>query len=1196
MFKDIFLFEIIYRLKRPAAYLYFLVFFMMVFFAIASDQITIGDQTGNMLRNSSLIIFRITAILSAFGIIVMSAIMSPPVLKDFEHGTWNFMYTYPLKKSSYLAGRFLGSYIYAIFVFSSIPLGILAGSFVAETMGWFPPEKFAAFHAGSYLRSFAFIILPNALFSGAIFFTLATLSRKIVYSYLGNVLLLVLYVWGMSQLSEIDNRFLASIADPFGIIPIMDVTRYWTAADVNSLEVPINSTFLINRIIWTIAGLVMLLVVYLRFSFTTAAKQKSRKPSKEMSERPVTNKISPIILIKQEFTAFHSLRNMFTMGWLEFKNVVKSIAFVGIVFAGLLLMFSNVVNTGNFYGTNTYPVTYQLLDTTSGNFALIILIIITFFAGEMVWQERKLHFDPIMDALPVKNWAYAGSKIFGMFLVICFLLIVLMVFCLLSQTFMGFFTYNLPLYFRELFTLQLPNYFFIAVLAILIQTLVGNKFTGHFIMVVYYILVFVAMPQMNLEHNLYRYPLTPGSPYSDMNGFGHFLVAVRWFQVYWAFAAIIFIFLINILWRRGAEDSLKSRFRGARANFGKPQKITLTIALMAFLACGMYIYYNTNILNTFLTSKQIEKQQVEFERKYKKYEKIPQPRIVAVNVKVDMFPAKRNFHAEGNYILRNNSAKSIDTVHININNDMIVNSFNIGGQSKSVYTDTDLGYYMIRLEKPLIPGDSVVFNFNIDFISKGFRNNRNVTEVAFNGTFINNQQFFPRIGYQTDGELSDKDDRKKYDLPAKSRMPKLNDLEARQNTYLGTDADWVRFEAIVSTDPGQVALAPGYCIREWSKEGRKYSHFKMDAKILNFWSFLSANYEIKKDRWNNIGLEIYYQKGHEYNIDKMFKAMKSALSYYTKNFSPYQYKQLRIIEFPRYAAFAQSFPNTIPFSEGIGFIANLKDEEDIDYVFYVTAHEIAHQWWAHQVIGGNVQGATLMSESFSQYSALMVMEKEYGNDQMKKFLKFELDRYLSGRTTEPEKELPLMLCENQQYIHYNKGSVIMYALRDYMGEDSLNSVLSRYISKTAFQNPPFTNAEEFLAELRPSLPDSLKYLVRDMFETITVFSNTAKEVSRKKLSDNSYEVTIETESHKYRADSLGYEKEIPVNDYIDIGVFGKEIRNGKTVNKELSLRKHKISKTKNTFKIIVKEEPTEAGIDPYNKLIDRVSDDNRKKL
>lgn len=118
---------------------------------------------------------------------------------------------------------------------------------------------------------------------------------------------------------------------------------------------------------------------------------------------------------------------------------------------------------------------------------------------------------------------------------------------------------------------------------------------------------------------------------------------------------------------------------------------------------------------------------------------------------------------------------------------------------------------------------------------------------------------------------------------------------------------------------------------------------------------------------------------------------------------------MRIIEFPGYSSFAQSFANTIPYSESIGFIADLRDKDDVDYVFYVTAHEVAHQ-----VIGANMQGATVLSESLSQYSALMVMEKVYGRGHMRQFLKDEVDKYLSGRGGEDVEELSLYRVENQQ--------------------------------------------------------------------------------------------------------------------------------------------------------------------------------------
>src|SRR6185369_13705869 len=143
----------------------------------------------------------------------------------------------------------------------------------------------------------------------------------------------------------------------------------------------------------------------------------------------------------------------------------------------------------------------------------------------------------------------------------------------------------------------------------------------------------------------------------------------------------------------------------------------------------------------------------------------------------------------------------------------------------------------------------------------------------------------------------------------------------------------------------------------------------------------------KRDKWKNVNLEIYYTPGHEYNLDKMMESAKAGLDYYEKYYSPFQFSQYRVLEYPRYRTFAQSFPNTVPFSEGIGFIERLKDGDDIDLLYFVNAHELAHQWWGHQLIGSMTQGSNMMSESLAEYSALKVMEQKYGEENIRKFLR-----------------------------------------------------------------------------------------------------------------------------------------------------------------------------------------------------------------
>jgi ABC-2 type transport system permease protein len=344
---------------------------------------------------------------------------------------------------------------------------------------------------------------------------------------------------------------------------------------------------------------------------------------------------------------------------------------------------------------------------------------------------------------------------------------------------------------------------------------------------------------------------------------------------------------------------------------------------------------------------------------------------------------------------------------------------------KVVVDDRRLGYAVYELETPLAPGQEIPLGFEPELANPGFVADGANNAIAENGTFIHNRSTFPSLGYQEHAELDDPSQRRRQGLPALVRMAKTDDLAARSRNDLAHDADWLEFDTTVSTSPDQIAVAPGELAREWTEAGRRSFHYRLDAPIPKFFAYLSARYTVRKDSWKGIAIEVFHHPGHVYNVDRMLGAIRKTLDYMTESFSPYQHRGIRIVEFPRYSRRAASFPGTIPFSESIGFIARLEDPEAIDYPFYVTAHEVAHQWWGYQVLGADVQGATMLSETMAQYSALMVMEKEYGPGTMRRFLRYELDRYLSGRGGELLEELPLALVEDQPYVHYSKGGLAL---------------------------------------------------------------------------------------------------------------------------------------------------------------------------
>ncbi|MCZ6678623.1 MAG: M1 family aminopeptidase, partial [Candidatus Poribacteria bacterium] len=659
---------------------------------------------------------------------------------------------------------------------------------------------------------------------------------------------------------------------------------------------------------------------------------------------------------------------------------------------------------------------------------------------------------------------------------------------------------------------------------------------------------------------------------------------------YWAIFAAALVILGNLLWNRGVETNLRNRFRLAGSRFTKPTRLALSVIIILLAGTGSTIYYNTSVLNGEALAGDSNAAKVAYEKKYKKYEQTVQPKITDVKIDADLYPEEGKVDIRGRYLLQNKANHAIDSLHVRISGYSIGTIKIAGRVAPPILADPEAGYYIYALHAPLMPGKQVSFEFDLRRGRNGFSAIRENTDIVKNGTFFNNEGF-PAFGYSRDVELANNQARRKYGLPTRPRFPDLHDQEARQYSIIGKDADWITFEATVSTIADQIAFAPGTLRKTWMENERRYFHYRTDTTMVNFYPILSGRYEVREDRWRDVKIEIFYHKDHPYNIDRMIKSIKSSLAYYTSNFTPYPHRQIRVIEFPRYVRNAQAFASTIPYSEAIGFVAKI-EEGDIDYPFYIIAHEMAHQWWGHQLVGANMQGTALLSETLSEYSAMMVMEKEYGSDTIQRILRFALDDYLKARSAEKEKELPLYRVEFQPYLNYRKGSLAMYALKGYIGEQRLNEVLRAFLEGAAFQGAPYPNALELLFLLKKATPDTLHSVMDDLFKKITLYENRVAEAESQPLANGRYAVKVRLNARKLYADSLGVETETEMADWIDVGIFAEEQTDEGTKEIQIYLRKHKLKSGENTLTLEVPRKPVRVSVDPYYKLIDRNPDDN----
>ena len=1180
-------FEIATRLRRISTWVYFAVFFAlsMAWVAAAGGVVPhaiVSFGSGKIWINSPYALAQTVSLLGMVALTVIGAIMGRAIQQDFEYRVEPFFFTAPITKSAYLSGRFAGAIVILLLVLSSIALGNAAGLLLpgldADRIG--PARPLA------YVLPYFTVLLPNLVVLGGTFFCLAALTRRMLPVYIGSVVCLVGFLAAQGLLRDMTNKAVASMLDPFGVVATSQLTAYWSISERNLRLVPLEGYLLWNRLLWLAIAAVVIAITAWRFRMVQPGIG-GRRRAKTIDDAVAPS--SPMHARRVAPDAVRAIRLLPRMVWLNFRETVKNVYFGVIAFAGVLFLITTSMTAGDIYGTNTWPVTWQMLELVSGTFSVFMLVIITFYAGELTWREREHRLDQIHDALPVPTWLPFFAKLIALMLVPVVLQAVLMVCGIAIQTAKGYRHYELGLYLKGLFGIELIDYWLVCVLAMTLHSLVNQKYLGHFLMIVYFVaLTFGGL--LGFEHHLYRYGDSGQIVYSDMNGFGHLLLRVRTLQAYWALGAVLLGALAYLFWVRGTTVGWRARVALARQRLTRPVRLVAGAAAIAMAAVGVFVFYNTNVLNSYTTADDRLARQADYEKKYKALAGGPQPKITAVSLDVDLYPREQRVRMRGRYTLVNKTGQPISTIYLLFlrgTSLTTIDRMEFGIPSKLVNDDMTIGERSYELATPLAPGATTELAFDVSTGARGFANGDAFTDVEYNGSFVNGMLLLPIIGYQPRGEITADRERKKFGLPPSERMRDRDDPAGLAENDLSPDADFITFETTIGTEDDQLAIAPGYLQKEWTRDGRRYFHYAMDSPILNFYAFQSGRYAVKKDRWNDVAIEIYYQPGHEYNLDRMIAATKAGLDYFTANFGPYQHKQFRIIEFPRYQTFAQSFPNTIPYSEGIGFIARVRDDDkdDIDYPYYVTAHELAHQWWGHQVAAANVQGDTMLVETLAQYSALMVMKRTYGEDKMQRFLQYELDRYLIGRSTEQKKELPLARVENQPYIHYRKGSLVMYALQDYIGEDNLNRAIRAFRDEYAFKGPPYPNTTELLAKIRAVTPADLQYAIDDMFETITLYDNRAKKASAKALPDGRYEVTVDVIANKRKADPLGKESDAPLADRIDIGVLDAD-------NKPLYLEKRKIDREENEFTVIVDRKPARAGIDPYNKLIDRRPKDN----
>lgn len=1185
MFKSLLLFEWRVQTRQISFYL------LLLLFSTISITSFVDVDRGVINGNSP---YRLAFYISVLSIgvvfpVLLFAIRS--LLKESEVQFEGILYSTSLSKFNYFTSRFL-SVLSAALVIGTLPL---LGFYLAQ---FFESSFYKTGEANiTYLLwPWLVFVVPNVLILTSILFSTALFSKNAATTYASGCILFIFF-WISSFFinspltsgqvlagSEIVAPF--AILDFFGLAAFFEQTQFWTTFEKNTLHFAFSGRLLFNRLLWTAVALAVTYLSYRKFSFRQA--NKKTRMVEVLEQLPALQPYKATKTSSAKFTK--QFRAVQTQFYLASSSIIRSKGFTAVFLAWVVLLALGMyfmINGEGEFGSRI-PTTDLLIGIVSEPFAVFGVLLTLFYSGELMWRGSGSKFSEIINSTPVSSASFFISN----YLVILLLLFLMlsvgagigMIFqALLNHDFKDVLHYGALYYYTGLPVALL------GIFALFIHVVVPNKFlamitAGAIILFFSQAASVIGLEGFPLLRFLYFNRID--NQYSELSGYGQHAKSFHAFSIYWG-ALLGAISVIGIKsWNRGSQFTFREIRKALIKPFQSSEKYFLAGFVSIFLLSGSYIFFNLYVVSSNDSPEDEFWFNEQYERRFKQYESLPTPQITNVKTEVDIFPEELRYEVRGDYKITNTTEKPIHEIFISTWKTL--DQLEIEN-AELVFHDKEMDCYLFKLEHPLKTQEQLSLTFELRESVQGFETSK---EVMTNGSYISHQIFDPFLSYLDRLEIDDAMERSKRGLPEKNQVA-YNDPHL---PYEGRfTPEKVNYESVVSTSSNQTAITSGSLVKKWSENGRNYFYYKSAPKVRKNMIYFSANYESRQDNHNGVGIEMYYHPNHSHIIPLMLEMSKATLSYAITNFSPYQHDHLRIAEVSSGRGFGgQAMPGTISMAEKSMYTKDVSEPaKGINAVARRTIHEIAHQWWAHQLSPKQVAGGRVLTESLCKYTEAVVLEKIYGPAMIRRLTQYTTRSYF-GQRARVDKEPPLYLVESQPYLGYSKGYLVFLALKDLLGEDSLNIALQQLLKQHA--NAATATSIDLINELYNVSPAVYHSLIDDWMKKVITYDLSVTEASYKKLPNGKYEVELDLESKRFEMTETGEEIEIKIHEPIKIGLFASHPNQMKKEETPVYLESHFLSSSQTKLKIVVDELPAYVSIDPYLTRIDKNSKDNLIRL
>ncbi|RAI92111.1 M1 family aminopeptidase [Algoriphagus yeomjeoni] len=1170
-------FELLIQFKTWTAPVFVLAYFGFAF--LMGGQGTASSET---LYNSEFELFFKMGLLSLGAVFSIMFFAVKATQRDAQSQMEALVYVTPISKKQFFLTRFLGSWLTSLLIILPAIIGFHLGVAFSDL----DPSRIGVFQFSSSLSVAFKLLIPTITTLTAFLFTVGLLSRNPLATYAMAVGIYAAYFICsiflnsplMANAAPIasENLVWAGLADPFGLSAFFHQTNLWTSYEKNHLGIQISGLFAWNRLIWLLFSTALLTVAYRIFSFRKSNESKKQKKEK-LSESPNSVQIDKISPRTGNYSAvFGSHLN------LSLRFIFTSIPFWVILGAWMIIASTEIyfkLFSGGSYEESYYPATQILLERVQQPLFLFGIIILLFFSGSLTWREKDSRMGSLVNATPAPKGLLFLSILTTLVLVMLTMISITVLICFIFQL------AEQP-WSKDTWTLFLlflsPGWslLFFSILFLWIQRITPHKYLGIGLSAISFgIFAGPLSSTIGLNHPLFLIGSTPFLTYSELAGFALQFSPFSILSLLWGILA-----LALATWLYSSWDHT-FLFQHHKA-FKTPSSRLAILCFTIFLGFWISVFLKTEKEGSFPTNSEILDLKARYEKEFKEFNGAPVLAFADLHFELEMQVSKGTYHAEVKGKLFNPTLKPIDDLLIHEKEKLI--DFQLEKVKDYGYVE-ELDLYRIRFSKAIQPGDSLEFSFKVN-PKKTILGTQKA--IVPNGSYLNFRDFAPFFGYSESLEIRDYADRKKRGL-----APKLSDNQ--DNSHSGADEKKlfkINFEAILKTEKNQTAITSGKLVEEKIEGNQRIFHYRSSEPILPAVAFFSGVY--RKDSLKNYNeqLEVYSLESHARVNSKTLRVIQETLAYCSENFGSYPFDHLKLVEIPGFWGFGgYAHPGVISMTEDKYFLVK-EGSAQFDLQTKRAVHEVAHQWFGHLLAPRNLPGATLVVEGLAKYAEVLFLEKKLGKAATW-YLTDQANRtYFSGRAIASMPENSLSEQENQSYLAYGKSLSAFLAARELLGEKELNSIIRELVDTSRSHAKPLVDTQLLLEKMKKKTSLEGQKLIEDWFQRIITYDIRILDIEIEKTQDGQIQLTLDYEASKMERQTDGSEREVAMEEEIELAAFTVHPKNLDTDQQVLFSQKVKIQSGKGQIKMMLDQIPSWIVLDPWGTRPDQNREDNFKEI